>query len=159
KFEVKRKSTGKNETLSAKLAPMPDDVPEKLPLKASYEGALGKKKKEDKKDDPKKDDVKKDDVKKDDVKKDDAKKDDAKKDDAKEEVKFIADDKKDDDEKKEKTGLFKETTAAGDHTYWVFVPDDYDANASYSLVIWLHPVGKGKEGDMKNLKLDWRDFC
>jgi S1-C subfamily serine protease len=133
KIEVKRKAGGKTETVSAKLAAVPDDVPDKLPARSSLEGALGKKP------------VKKDDKK--DEKKDDAKKDDKK------------DDKKDEEEKKEKTGLFKETTAAGDRTYYVYVPENYDPNVSHALVIWLHPIGKGKERDMRDFKLDWQDFC
>jgi S1-C subfamily serine protease/predicted esterase len=155
RLEVKRKATGKNDTINLKLAALNDEVPDKLPTKSSLESALGKKKKDEKKDDAKKDD------KKEEPKKDDAKKDDAKKDEKKEPVKF-EDGKKDDEKKdddKEQTGLFKETTAAGDRTYWIYVPENYDPNISHALVIWLHPIGKGKERDIKDFKLDWQDFC
>ena len=27
------------------------------------------------------------------------------------------------------------------HTYWIYVPDNYDANIAYSVVVWLHPLG------------------
>jgi poly(3-hydroxybutyrate) depolymerase len=63
--------------------------------------------------------------------------------------------------KKEKaeTGLLKRTTAAGDHTYWVYVPDNYDPNLAHSLVIWLHPAGKGKESDVEKLVDSWNWEC
>ena len=54
-----------------------------------------------------------------------------------------------DDDKKPETGLLKRTTAAADHNYWVYVPEDYDPNVAYALVVWLHPLGKNKDEDMK----------
>ena len=50
-------------------------------------------------------------------------------------------------------------TRARDHEYWVYVPDDYDANYSYGLLLWLHPVGKGKEKDFDAMKEVWEDLC
>jgi serine protease Do len=70
--------------------------------------------------------------------------------------------KKDDekkDEKKPETGLLRRTTAAADHTYHLYVPDNYDANVSHGLVIWLHPVGKKKEQDIKEFADAWGEFC
>ena len=64
--------------------------------------------------------------------------------------------------KKEKVelGLLTKKTAAGTHDYWVYVPRNYDANVAYSLVIWLHPVGKGKEKDITEDFLDnWISYC
>ncbi len=63
------------------------------------------------------------------------------------------------EEKKPETGLLKRTTAAGDHTYWVYVPENYDPNLAHSLVIWLHPAGKGKESDMEKLVESWNYEC
>ncbi len=71
-------------------------------------------------------------------------------------------DKKDDkkeDEKKIPTGLINRMNAAQDHKYWLYVPDDYNPEISYSLVIWLHPVGKNREKDVKQLVSDWEDYC
>ncbi len=62
-------------------------------------------------------------------------------------------------EKKPETGLLKRATAARENEYYVYVPDDYDPNTSYSLVLWLHPVGKGKEKDMEAFRDAWEDYC
>jgi S1-C subfamily serine protease/poly(3-hydroxybutyrate) depolymerase len=68
--------------------------------------------------------------------------------------------KKDDKEdKKPETGLLKRTTAAADHTYWVFVPDNYDPNIAHALVIWLHPAGKGRDKDFDDLTDSWQPYC
>jgi S1-C subfamily serine protease len=71
------------------------------------------------------------------------------------------DDKKDDkkDEKKPETDLIKRTTAAGDHTYWIYVPDNYDPNVAHSLVIWLHPAGKNKDRDIEKFVSSWNWEC
>src|SRR5439155_19655800 len=50
--------------------------------------------------------------------------------------------------KKPETGLLNRTTAARDHQYWVYVPENYDANVAHALVIWLHPPGKNKKEDI-----------
>ena len=55
-----------------------------------------------------------------------------------------------DDDKKPETGLLKRPTPGGGHEYYVYVPDDYDPNIAYGLVLWLHPAGKGKEKDMED---------
>jgi len=65
-------------------------------------------------------------------------------------------------EKKEKgeQGLLARKTAAGTHDYWVYVPRNYDPKISYALVVWLHPVGKGKEKDITEDFLDdWISYC
>jgi S1-C subfamily serine protease/predicted esterase len=67
-----------------------------------------------------------------------------------------------DDEKKEKkpeTGIVKRTNAAGDHTYWLYVPDNYDPKIAHALVIWLHPPGKSKDKDMEEFTDTWEDYC
>jgi S1-C subfamily serine protease/predicted esterase len=63
--------------------------------------------------------------------------------------------------KKEKpeTGLINRKTASGSHNYWIYVPRDYDPNAAYALVIWLHPVGKTKEKDVDDLLDAWIGYC
>jgi S1-C subfamily serine protease/predicted esterase len=66
---------------------------------------------------------------------------------------------KKEDRKKAETGLLKRTTPARDHEYWVYVPDDYDPNIAYALVIWLHPPGKGKDRETESVIAAWEDFC
>ena len=136
KLEVKQGE--KLNTITLKLGVLPDEVPKELPKKASFGKALGKPKekpKEDKKDE----------------KKDDKK--DEKKDDKKD------DEKKDEEKKGPETGLFKRTNATQDHTFWMFVPKDYDPNTAYALVVWLHPAGRFKEDDMDKLSSKWESYC
>jgi S1-C subfamily serine protease len=66
---------------------------------------------------------------------------------------------KKDDKKKPETGFLKRNNAAGDHEYWVYVPEDYDPNISYGVVVWLHTTGKGKDNDLKAAKEDWEFDC
>jgi S1-C subfamily serine protease len=61
--------------------------------------------------------------------------------------------------KKPETGLLKQTTPAADHTYWIYVPDNYDPNIAYSVVVWLHPVGKNKQSDFEDISTSWSSFC
>jgi serine protease Do len=57
-------------------------------------------------------------------------------------------------------GLIARKTAAGTNDYWIYVPRNYDPNISYALVVWLHPVGKGKEKDITEDFLDdWISYC
>lgn len=119
-----------------------DIVPDKLPEKASKGQALVPKKTggpapmpmpmpkpEDKKDD--------------------------KKDDKKEDKK---EDKKD-EKPKAPTGFMDRSNAARDRKYWMYVPENYDPNYSYAVLVWLHPVGKNKESDMEKVKNLWEDVC
>jgi len=72
---------------------------------------------------------------------------------------------KKDAKKKPETGFLQRTNAARDHEYWMYVPDDYDPNISYALVVWLHPPRKGV--DKKAFEKDaralventWEDAC
>jgi S1-C subfamily serine protease len=64
-----------------------------------------------------------------------------------------------DAEKKPETGLQKKTTEAGDGTYWVYVPDNYDPNHACSVLVWLHPLGKGKERDIEDFASSWSNYC
>jgi S1-C subfamily serine protease len=61
--------------------------------------------------------------------------------------------------KKPETGLLKRTTPAADHTYWIYVPDNYEPNISYGVVVWLHPVGKNKEKDFEDITDIWGRYC
>lgn len=63
--------------------------------------------------------------------------------------------------KKEKaeTGYIKRGNEAGDRTYWIYVPENYDPNVSHAVLIWLHPPGKSKERDIDNFLFAWQGFC
>ncbi|HEV3205261.1 MAG TPA: PDZ domain-containing protein [Gemmataceae bacterium] len=68
---------------------------------------------------------------------------------------------KKDPDKKPETGLQQRSNAARDHNYWVYVPDNYDPNISYALLIWLHAPGKAreKEKDAEAMVDLWDSFC
>ncbi len=63
------------------------------------------------------------------------------------------------DPKNVEKGLFERTSAARDHHYWVYVPDDYDPNVAYALLVWLHPAGKGTEKEIKKVANTWDRIC
>lgn len=141
KFEVKRKDGKKTDTLTVKLGDMPDAVPDLLPPKASVGKALTKPKpvgpmppRPAAPPTPPKEEKKEEDKK---------------------------DEKKDKDDKKDKpeTGLLKRTSAAADHSYWLYVPENYDPNVAHALVVWLHPVGKNKDKDIDDLIWAWQPAC
>jgi serine protease Do len=60
---------------------------------------------------------------------------------------------------KPETGFQKKQTPAQDHTYWIYVPDDYDPDISYSILVWFHPLGKNKEKDFEDFSGAWETFC
>ena len=132
KLEVVRKEGAKTETVTVKLGELPDSVPDKLPQPASLKKALEPRKTGAKPPMPAPKEEKKDEDKK---------------------------DEKKEPKKKAETGLLSRTNAAKDHEYWIFVPENYDANSSYALLVWLHPVGKGKEEDVKVFRDTWIDYC
>ena len=128
--EVKRKEGDKTETLKAKLIPMPEDLPEKLPLPSSAGKAGEQPKPKDPPPPPKKESVPPkaplSDVRAN-----------------------LQDEKKDEKDKpKIETGFITRTNEALGREYWLFVPDDYDAKTSHGLIVWFHPIGQGgKDGE------------
>jgi poly(3-hydroxybutyrate) depolymerase len=60
---------------------------------------------------------------------------------------------------KQDTGIVKRTTADGEHRFWLYVPEDYDANVSHSLLVWLHPPGKNKDDDLETYISVWEEYC
>lgn len=119
KLEVKRKEGGKVETLTARLAAMPDSVPASLPETASAKKALTRPG-------------------------------------VKPPAKAPANPVK---PAKVETGLLKKTSPAADHTYWIYVPENYDPNIACSVVVWFHPLGKNKERDFEDLASSWGTYC
>jgi S1-C subfamily serine protease/predicted esterase len=151
KLEVKRKD-GKTETLTARLVPFPEDVPEKLPAESTKKQARVAPKQPDPKlppppkgkDDPK--DPKKEEPKKDEPKKDQTKKEEASKPEPKKE------------EPKIEKGLIKKSNPALGRNYWVYIPRTYSPDVSHGLIVWLHPAGReGRDAD--DMVDIWEDFC
>lgn len=63
-------------------------------------------------------------------------------------------------EKKEaETGFLKRTSASADRQYWIYVPENYDANIAHAVLVWLHPIGKGTEKHAKEFAGLWEDYC
>jgi S1-C subfamily serine protease len=67
--------------------------------------------------------------------------------------------KKKEDEKEPETGLLKRINASGEHTYYVYVHDDYDPNMAHGVIVWLHPPNKGTKEDIEKFQDTWDDFC
>lgn len=135
-LEVKRKDGGKVETVKAKLAAIMEELPDrdKLPYPATKEKALAKPAAPMPKGDPA------------------PKKEEPKKDDKKEEDDlpkgFLDKDPKDDT---------KPLASLTGRQYWMYVPDNYDKNRSYGVIVWLHPAKGGMSG--KKMKETWETFC
>ena len=55
-----------------------------------------------------------------------------------------------------KTGHFTETLPAHNHDYWAFVPEDYNPEYKYALLVWLHPGGDTMEANMIK---SWQSLC
>jgi serine protease Do len=55
-----------------------------------------------------------------------------------------------------KTGRFTDKMPAHDHEFWAYVPEDYNPEFKYGLVVWLHPGGDTMEAAM--LK-SWQTLC
>ncbi len=125
-FEVKRAGGKKTETLKIKLGEMPDTVPTKTEL--PEKSSAKKALTKPKGIGPKPPEP-------------------PKKDDKKEPKK---------EEKKAELGFLKRTTAAADHSYWIYVPENYDPNVAHAVLVWLHPPGKNKEKDIEKFCESWQ---
>lgn len=132
KMEVRRKGVkDKLATVTLKLGELLGTVPGELPEPASLKKALAPKKTVGPK--PTMQPM---------LKKEDAKKDEPKK-----------------DPKNVETGFFERTNVARDHHYWIYVPEDYDPDIAYAVVVWLHPAGKGTEKEVKKVANTWDKIC
>jgi serine protease Do len=54
------------------------------------------------------------------------------------------------------TGRIEVEMEAHNHAYWGYVPEDYNPDYQYGLVVWIHPGGETREAETRN---DWRTFC
>jgi S1-C subfamily serine protease/predicted esterase len=57
------------------------------------------------------------------------------------------------------TGLSTHLNATRDHTYYVYVPENYDPNIAHGVLLWLHPAGKDKKEDVERFVNTWDDFA
>jgi len=58
--------------------------------------------------------------------------------------------------KKLKTGRFTEELAGHDHSYWAYVPENYNASHAYGLMVWIHPGGDTMEATISK---QWKSIC
>jgi serine protease Do len=55
-----------------------------------------------------------------------------------------------------KTGRFEEEMPAHEHKFWAYVPEDYNPDHQYALVVWIHPGRDTMEADITKF---WRPLC
>jgi serine protease Do len=123
------KETEKFETVTAKLIAAPPTLPDKLPLPSSTGKALEGQPK------PKK----------------------GPKDPFPPEESECGQDKKD-DKRKVETGFINRSNQALGREYWIYIPDNYDANKSYGLIVWFHAAAQGGKDGEKMAKV-FREIC
>ena len=134
KIEVKRKEGDKTNQLVVKIGALTEEMPEKLPMPSTKGRALEKPKlpagapKPPMEEEP--------------VKPKDGKED-------------KKDEKDDGPEKSLLTGKVNKTNG---REYWMYVPDNYDRNKSYGVIIWLHGAQRGNN-EPKEMKKIWEDYC
>ena len=54
------------------------------------------------------------------------------------------------------TGRFTTTLPGSEQEYWAYVPEQYNADYEYGLVVWLHPGGDTMEAEIMRL---WQTEC
>src|SRR5262249_41751254 len=64
------------------------------------------------------------------------------------------------DEKKSsgppKTGRFADKLEGYDHDYWAYVPEGYNPDHAYGLIVWIHPGGDSMEATISK---EWKSVC
>jgi serine protease Do len=65
---------------------------------------------------------------------------------------------KKDEKAKVETGFINRVNEGLGREYWVYVPDNYDANKSYGLIVWFHPAGQGGK-DGEKMSRAFRETC
>ena len=54
------------------------------------------------------------------------------------------------------TGRFTEELAGHDHSFWAYVPENYNASRGYGLMVWIHPGGDTMEATISK---QWKSIC
>lgn len=144
KVELKRKDGGKVETITAKLVAATDALPDKLPLPSSAGKAQEGQPKPKEPENP---------FGKDPFPPEKGKGLSDVRADAAQEKKVEPKEKP-----KVETGYMRRMNQALGREYWLFVPDNYDANVSHGLVVWFHAAGQGGKDGEKMMKT-FRDFA
>ncbi len=57
---------------------------------------------------------------------------------------------------KPKTGYYEVNDTTSGRTTWYYVPEDYDPNISYGIVLWLHPPGEPMTEGILSV---WKPVC
>lgn len=57
---------------------------------------------------------------------------------------------------KPKTGFYEVNDTTAGRSSWYYVPEDYDPNISYGVVIWLHPAGETMQEGILSV---WKPIC
>lgn len=70
-----------------------------------------------------------------------------------------AEEKAEAEPRKVEAGLVEKATGDGEHKFWVYVPKKYDPNIAHGVIVWLHPPGKNREADIKDLVESWEAVC
>lgn len=55
-----------------------------------------------------------------------------------------------------KTGRFSVTMPQHERSYWTYVPESYNPNYNYGLLVWIHPGGDTMEASMFR---QWKSIC
>lgn len=57
---------------------------------------------------------------------------------------------------KPKTGFYEVNDTTSGHSTWYYVPEDYDPNISYGVVLWLQPAGETMQEGILSV---WKPIC
>ncbi|QDT99144.1 PDZ domain-containing protein [Gimesia aquarii] len=55
-----------------------------------------------------------------------------------------------------KKGHFKDTLPGDEQKFWAYVPEDYNPDNQYGLMVWIHPHGNTMESNILN---SWKSIC
>jgi serine protease Do len=62
----------------------------------------------------------------------------------------------DDEKDGPKTGRFNVKMSNGEHSYWAYVPQDYNPQYEYAVMVWIHPSGDTMEATVFK---QWQAIC
>lgn len=62
------------------------------------------------------------------------------------------------EKKKAETGLVRRQNKTSGREYWWYVPENYDPNVSYGVIVWFHAAGRGGK-DADDVVKIWGRFC